>query len=196
LSKNWAKGIWGKLVELLGFGPADYEEDEVVARTGPAQVSEEWVEELPHGGKKRGTLVSIPGQQSFKVLVVEPKSFEEVQTIADHLKARRPVILNLESLDKEQAQRILNFLSGSIYALNGESQRVSNGIFFFAPPGIDVTQLTKSSMPGSPKLAVPDQPVTDRRGAPLLPKDPVDPLGFGREGKSREDKPLFFRNKR
>lgn len=196
MSKNWARGVWGKLVELLGFGPGDYEEDDIVSPSVPAQVSEEWVEELPHGGKKRGTLVSIPGQHSFKVLVVEPKSFEEVQTIADQLKARRPVILNLESLEKDQAQRILNFLSGSIYALNGDSQRVSNGIFFFAPPGIDVTQLTKGSIPGSQKLAVPDQPVTDRRGAPLLPKDHVDPLGFGREGKSREDRPFFFRNKR
>lgn len=194
MGKNWAKDIWGKLLEFLGFGPEDYEED-VAPAAGPAQVSEEWVEDLPHGGKKRGTLVSIPGQQSFKVLVVEPKSFEEVQTIADQLKARRPVILNLESADRDQAQRILNFLSGSIYALNGETERVANGIFFFAPPGIDVTQLSKSSISGSPKLAVPDQPVTDRRGAPFLPKDPVDPLGFGRKG-SRDDRPFFFRNKR
>ena len=77
----------------------------------------------------------------MKVVVVEPRSFEEVQTIVDQMKARRPVILNLESLDKDLAQKILNFLNGAIYALNGETQRVSAGIFFYAPPGVDVSTM-------------------------------------------------------
>lgn len=89
--------------------------------------------------KKRGSLVSLPGPRAMRVVVCEPKSFEEVQPIADHLKAKRPVILNLEEMDKDLAQRFLNFLSGTIYALDGTMQRIGTGIFLFTPSNVEVT---------------------------------------------------------
>lgn len=90
--------------------------------------------------KRRNSLVSLPSShKSMRVVVTEPASFEEVQEIADQLKARRPVILNLEGMDKDQAQRVLNFLSGSIYALDGTMKRVGTGIFLFAPPNVEVS---------------------------------------------------------
>lgn len=138
-------GLWDKMLRLIGFEVEETEDEANVdigsheLRALPPEVAEEWVEDLTHGGKKRGTLVSLPGQKQVKVIVVEPQSFEETPGIADHLKSRRPIILNLESTDREHAQRILNFLSGCTYALGGEMQRISNGIFFFAPSNIDVS---------------------------------------------------------
>lgn len=139
------EGLWKKLVDYLGFGPEDdeYEDDaeETVAQ------AEEWPEvKRPAVSERRAAPVvpinSIPQKQAtFKVLVVEPRSFEEVQTIVDQMRNRRPVILNLESLDKDLAQKILNFLNGAIYALNGETQRVAQGIFFFAPQGTDISTM-------------------------------------------------------
>lgn len=138
-------GLWSKLVDYLGFGPEEDEfedeEEEVAAAAAPV---EDWPE-VKRPMDRRAPVVPITAapqkQATFKVLVVEPRSFEEVQTIVDQMRARRPVILNLESLDKDLAQKILNFLNGAIYALGGETQRVATGIFFFAPQGVDISTM-------------------------------------------------------
>lgn len=140
-------GIWGRVMHAFGFGPdaQEYEDELAEAPAAPPPVREPVEEpaDLFARGGRRGTLVSLPPQSrdSFKVLVVEPRSFDEVQTIVDQLKTKRPVILNLEALDKDLASRILNFLNGAIYALGGETQKVASSIFFFAPPGVDVSTL-------------------------------------------------------
>lgn len=89
---------------------------------------------------RKAPLVSLPGTggKGLHVVVVEPLSFEEVRSIADQIKGRRPVILNLEGMDKETAQKILNFLSGAVYALDGRLERIGTGIFLVAPANIEV----------------------------------------------------------
>lgn len=148
-------GLWGKFLDYLGFGPEEHwEEEEASAEQDEAAAAE--AQGLAYQPVRKGApsptalqskapvvpITAAPTQrQSFKVLLVEPRSFEEVQTIADQLRSRRPVILNLEHIEKDNkdvAQRILNFLSGATYALGGSSQRISNAIFFFAPQGVDV----------------------------------------------------------
>lgn len=139
-------GLWNKLVDYLGFGPEEDEyEEEVAEEIAAAPV---WQEEpkrvtpMERGRDRVVPITAVPQKQAaVRVMVVEPRSFEEVQTIVDQMKSRRPVILNLESLDKDLAQKILNFLNGAIYALGGETQRVAAGIFFYAPPGIDVSTM-------------------------------------------------------
>lgn len=138
------RGLWNKLVDYLGFGPEEDEFEDEAAE--PAAAQDEWPADIKRTADRRAPVVPItagPPKSSggFKVLVVEPRSFEEVQTIVDQMRSRRPIILNLESLDKDLAQKILNFLNGAIYALNGETQRVSQGIFFFAPQGTDITTM-------------------------------------------------------
>lgn len=135
--------LWKKFVDYLGFGPEEDEfeddEEETVAQ------ADDWPADIKRPADRRAPVVPITAvpqkQTSFKVLVVEPRSFEEVQTIVDQMRNRRPVILNLESLDKDLAQKILNFLNGAIYALNGETQRVAHGIFFYAPQGVDISTM-------------------------------------------------------
>jgi cell division inhibitor SepF len=72
------------------------------------------------------------------MMIVKPSAYDEVQEIADHLKNRRPIIVNLEDTEKELAQRIVDFISGTTYAINGNLQKVSAGIFVFAPPNVDL----------------------------------------------------------
>lgn len=139
-------GLWSKLVDYLGFGPEEeeYEDEEVEEAVAAPAWTEEQTRRAPTPDRRAPVvpITAVPQkQQAFRVMVVEPRSFEEVQTIVDQMKARRPVILNLESLDKDLAQKILNFLNGAIYALNGETQRVAQGIFFFAPPGVDISTM-------------------------------------------------------
>ena len=82
--------------------------------------------------------VSIAGTNAFKLVVIEPKSFDECPKLVDSLKGRRPVIINLEKIETEPAKKIFDFLSGATYALNGNVQKVANNIFIFAPESVDI----------------------------------------------------------
>lgn len=111
----------------------------------PVEVEEEQknkVEELEFGkGKKGNNLVNLPtvtAQKQMKVMVVEPFSFDDAQHIADHLKNRKPVVVNFENCDKEVAKRMIDFISGTTYALAGSIQKVGNNIFLCAPNNVDV----------------------------------------------------------
>lgn len=72
------------------------------------------------------------------IVVSAPRRFEDSQESADHLKAGQPVILHLDGMDRELAQKVINFLAGSVYALGGEMHRVGS-VVVFVPAGIDVT---------------------------------------------------------
>lgn len=121
--------IVDRFLNVIGF-----EEEDVEMDPTPPPPSEE-----PQ--KRRAPLVSLAGGQAPKgvqVIVKTPVAFEEVQEIADHVKSRRPVIVNLEGMSKDDAQKILNFLSGAVYALDGGLKRISSGIFLAAPANIQV----------------------------------------------------------
>ncbi|MDD3168020.1 MAG: cell division protein SepF [Eubacteriales bacterium] len=75
----------------------------------------------------------------FKMVVIEPKGFDECPKLVDNLKAKKPVIINLEKVESDNARKIFDFLSGATYALNGNVQKVANNIFIFAPENVDVT---------------------------------------------------------
>lgn len=120
-------GLMDKLMDIFGL--------EEVEETEAEQVVEQRDEKRP----RKTSLVSLPGGgRPVRVVVSEPSSFDEVQSVADQLKSRRPVIVNLEGMDKEAAQQLLHFLYGTIYALDGTMQRISTSIFLFAPPNVEV----------------------------------------------------------
>jgi len=73
-----------------------------------------------------------------KMILVEPRAFSEAQQIADHLKKRNTVVVNLKRVTPEQAKRIIDFLSGTIYAISGDLQKIGGGIFLCTPKNINV----------------------------------------------------------
>lgn len=83
---------------------------------------------------------SLTGTTGMKLLVIEPKNFEECKTLVDNLKAKKPIIINLEKLETEIAKKIFDFLSGATYALNGTVTKVTNNIFIFAPANVGITE--------------------------------------------------------
>ena len=77
-------------------------------------------------------------QPQMRVVVIQPESFEEAKDITNHLKGKKPVVVNLELVDKTVARRIVDFLSGSVYALDGDIEKISNGIFLIAPHNVGI----------------------------------------------------------
>lgn len=88
---------------------------------------------------KKNNLVNLANSQKpIKVIVVEPYSFDDAQQIADHLKNRKPVVVNFENTDKDVAKRMVDFISGTTYALSGNIQKIGNHIFFCVPSNVDI----------------------------------------------------------
>lgn len=73
-----------------------------------------------------------------KMILLEPRSFSETQTIADHLKKRNSVVVNLKRVTSQQAKRIIDFLGGCIYAIGGNMQKVGVGIYLCTPNNVNV----------------------------------------------------------
>lgn len=87
---------------------------------------------------KKGKVVNINTTTQLKVVVVTPESFDEAKDIAEHLKQKKPVVINLEGVEKDIARRIVDFLSGAVYALDGNIQKISTGIFLIAPYNVGI----------------------------------------------------------
>ena len=75
---------------------------------------------------------------SGKMILLEPRAFSESQQIADHLKERNTVVVNMKRVTSEQAKRIIDFLSGTVYAIGGDLQKIGVGIFLCTPKNINV----------------------------------------------------------
>ena len=77
-------------------------------------------------------------QSGNKMILLEPRAYSESQQIADHLKKRDSVVVNLKRVTSDQAKRIIDFLSGCIYAIGGTMQKVGVGIYLCAPKNVNV----------------------------------------------------------
>lgn len=73
-----------------------------------------------------------------KMILLEPRAYSESQQIADHLKARNTVVVNLKRVTSDQAKRIIDFLAGTIYAIGGDLQKIGGGIFLCTPNNVNI----------------------------------------------------------
>ena len=79
------------------------------------------------------------GNVKIRVIVIEPKNFDDAQQVANNLREKKPVVINFENTDAEDARRIIDFISGTTYALNGEIRKVGHNVFLCAPSNVNVT---------------------------------------------------------
>lgn len=80
-----------------------------------------------------------PGHAGMKVVVIEPKSFDDVQQVANCLKDKKPVVINFEHTGAEDAHRIIDFISGTTYALAGDIKKLGHNVFLCAPSNVSVS---------------------------------------------------------
>ncbi|MDR7074488.1 cell division protein SepF [Fictibacillus barbaricus] len=93
-----------------------------------------------HTKKGKANVVSLQSiQQQVKVVLVEPRVYAEAQDIADQLKNRRAVVMNLQRIPHDQAKRIVDFLSGTVYAIGGDIQKLGPNTFLCTPENVDVS---------------------------------------------------------
>lgn len=141
-------GLMDSFLTAMNLGDNDGEDDEfldepdetaTVAKTTKAveNTSDESV------NKKSGIKSSISRNKKagngMEVCVIKPTSFDEVPEITDTLLSNRTVILNVEGLDVALAQRIIDYTSGSCYAINGNLQKISHYIFIITPASVDIS---------------------------------------------------------
>jgi cell division inhibitor SepF len=130
--------IFNKVLNFVGWETEDEEELENVENTEEKEEIEKPQFIQPISKKTQNKIVNIHSTSQFKLIVMQPQDFNDAKDVCDHLKNKKPVVVNLEGVQKETAQRIVDFLSGSVYALDGNIQKVSSGIFIVAPCNVDI----------------------------------------------------------
>ena len=131
-----------KVLNFLGIGDveeaetesvkSDKKEDFIIPETKPRH-SESSSSYTSSYSSRKSKVVNIHTTTQLKVVVLQPTTYNDATEIASHLKDKKPVVVNLEKLDKETARKIVDFLSGAVYALDGNMQKVANGILLLVP---------------------------------------------------------------
>ena len=134
-----AGALMNKVWNLFGMDsaePEEYEDEEVYE-----DEDEELEEDKKIFGRRNNKVVNMPQSQSqaIKMVISQPTNFEQSDEICSFLKEKKSVIVNLEYVNKDVARRIVDFISGGVYALDGYIQKVSNSIFLVAPSNYEIT---------------------------------------------------------
>lgn len=130
--------ILNKVLDFVGWETEEvedeiYDDEEVIEETEKSESRK------PNNGKKNhGKVLNLNSSYSSKVVIVSPKNINDAKDICDHLRANRSIVLNVEDVEIPTAQRIVDFLSGAVYSLDGNIQKVSAGIFLATPNSVDI----------------------------------------------------------
>ena len=126
-------GAMNKMLKWIGISEDEYDDENEFLSDGMEETEDPVI---PSG--KRGKVVNIHATTQLKVVVIQLQSFEDAKDIADHLKSKKPVVINLEKLEKDVSRRVVDFLSGAVYGVDGNIQKVANGIFLIAPYNVGI----------------------------------------------------------
>lgn len=129
--------ILNKILNIVGFEGEEGEEEEEDFLFENDHSNKSQFSSMPYDSKK-GRIVDIHTTTQFKVVVLQAKRFEDVKDIADHLKNKKPVVVNLEDTEKDVARRMIDFLSGVVYAIDGGIQKISQGILMVTPYNVGI----------------------------------------------------------
>lgn len=130
--------LMNKVWDLFGMDSSNEPEEIEDENVYEYEDEEEEIENKGLFGKKN-KLIAMPQNQAIKMVISQPTTFEQSEEICSFLKEKKSVIVNLEYVNKEVARRIVDFISGGVYALDGHIQKVSNSIFLVAPVNYEIT---------------------------------------------------------
>jgi cell division inhibitor SepF len=136
--------VMSKLWGFLGL----QEEEELIERVRVEESNSEAEYNFAEQRKNKGNVVGLPTAKTTKMVLSEPRSYEDTQEIADQLRLRRPVLVNLQRVRPDQGTRIVDFLSGTVYALNGGISKIGQNIFLCTPETIEIQGAITEIMDG------------------------------------------------
>ncbi|MBS3948362.1 MAG: cell division protein SepF [Dethiobacter sp.] len=123
--------LWEKTLSFLGL-VEETEEEEVLGEA-----------EFVRPSGRKGSVLNLHSGKNMRLVIAKPREFAEAQQIVEHIKTRKPVLVNLEGTELSEAKRIIDFISGATFALDGNMQKVSQQIFVFAPTQVEVNAESK-----------------------------------------------------
>lgn len=145
-------GKFNKFMDFLGLGnDGTQQKNEVEERQQEKEIDyqeDEWLNEEKtfyppklHKGQAQNNLVqlqSVKTNSNSKMVLMEPQTYEETQDMADHLRSRKMIIVNLQRLSHEQAKRTVDFLSGTVYAIGGNIHKLGHNIFLCTADNVEI----------------------------------------------------------
>jgi len=135
-----------KVKHFMGLDVFEDEEEELYQEPLYDQPLYDQDDRTNQSNSRKNKVVNIHTTTQMKVVIFEPNAYDEVQNIVDNLKNRKPVIVNLETLEADVARKIFEFLNGAIYALDGSIQKVSSDIFILAPNNVEIAGNIKEEL--------------------------------------------------
>ncbi len=128
--------VWG-LFGMDSAEPEEYEDEDIYDYEDEQEEEDKKI----FGRRNNNKVVNMQQSQpnAIKMVISQPTTFEQSDEICSFLKERKSVIVNLEYVNKDVARRIVDFISGGVYALDGYIQKVSNSIFLVAPSNYEIT---------------------------------------------------------
>lgn len=132
---------FNKLKESIGLGSSQYEDydDDYEYEDDYDDLADAKAETpVAAAARKTGGTTMTQRPTAMKVIVIEPKTFEDSATIVDQLRGMRPVLVNFENTDPREAARVVDFISGATYALDGHLEKVGKDIFMCVPSNITI----------------------------------------------------------
>jgi cell division inhibitor SepF len=122
----------------------DSEEEPRSYRRRYQELSNTGTDTVINSTPRSNNVIGMPGinQASSEVVVIEPHSFAEMPKVIQILKERRSVVLNLNVMDPDEAQRAVDFVAGGTYAIDGNQERIGESIFLFTPNSVKVSTIT------------------------------------------------------
>ena len=140
-------GIFDKVKGAFGIDDEEFEEEDELVEEAEEEVAvvaentfkADFTQNTVAAAPKKERNVAITSLPQLQVVLVKPERFEDASDIADSLNAKKTVVLNLESCNKEIARRLVDFLSGVAYANQGNVKKVANSTFLITPYNVDIS---------------------------------------------------------
>jgi cell division inhibitor SepF len=138
-----ANKIFNKMMGAIGLGD-DEDADQIEGRDDITEVEDSDEPDIINNRKNK--IVSIKTNTSPKVLLKEPLEFQDIMEIVDAVKSRRIVVMNIAEVEPKHAQRMIDYIVGACYALNGSFEEISKSIYIIAPDNVEITKDLKQEL--------------------------------------------------
>ncbi len=149
-------GLFDKIKSMVGTEPADIDGEYY-----PDPLADEEIPTRQNAHKPTGMDISADSNSTIELKVVRPENYASVTEIADHLLSHRTVVLNLEATNKEVAKRLIDFLAGVAYSIDGQLKNVSNNTYIITPCNVDVAESKVRAAEMSRPAAAPAAPAVN-----------------------------------